>query len=375
MSNLYIFKVNKSGNIFRSRNLYHIEGKIHSSGRLFSASEYVNFLNNQKEDKFFLSYSNEDFFEKLAEPKKKKKEINEFKLVRVDLKFEEFNLQDKYRVIKKERFSDNLSKSNWYTKEEVKKILDLIKRDNKKKYRNPYVTIVENAKSVYDYVYSKNNIEEQEYLLSNKRKTALNEKSVKIGIEVDKKFNAEVIKKDFLLHVLKKISVIDNFKLVKNDNVCLIRTIIPLYDKNKFSLQEQEKLLKRVFPSINIQEGCFINRELLQGNPHINLIKKHKHNVIMSVIEKASIIGVIPVSLHYNALESALKNHKLDIIETNKIKSFLDRFILKIKNDNNEKNKVIHKEEPVNSNDIKNFIDSVKNRITGNKNKQNSPKK
>jgi len=375
MNNLYIFKVDKFGNIFRSRNLYNIENKMHSSGRIFSASEYVNFLNNEREDKYFLSYNNEDFFEKIAAKKNKSKNIDQSKLVRVDLKFEEFNLEKKYRIIRKKRFSDNLSKSNWMTKEEVKKILDVMKTENKKKSRNPYVAIVENAQSIYDYVYFGENIEEKEYLLNEKRKKTLNEKTNRIGEEVDKKFNANVIKKDFLLHVLNKISVVDNFKLIKNDNVCLIKTIIPMYDNNKLSIQEQEKLLKRVFPSINFKENTFENKEILHGNPDVNLVKKHKHNVIMSVIEKANILNIVPVSLHYSALDKALKNHKLDIIETTKIKSLLDRLISKVKqkevqSSQNDTNKDINNPE-----NIKGFLDKVGNRIFGNKVKQNGLKK
>lgn len=375
MNNLYIFKIDNSGNIFRSRNLYNIENKMHSSGRVFSASEYVKFLNNEREDKYFLSYNNEDFFEKIASKKNKSKNIDPIKLVRVDLKFEEFNLEKKYRIIRKKRFSDNLSKSNWTTKEEVKKILDVMKTENKKKSRNPYVAIVENAQSIYDYVYSSENIEEKEYILNEKRKKTLNEKTDKIGAEVDKKFNANVIKKDFLLHVLNKISVIDNFKLIKNENVCFIKTIIPIYDDNKLSIKEQEKLLKRVFPSINFKENIFENKEILNGNPHVSLVKKHKHNVIMSVIEKANILNIVPVSLHYSALDNALKNHKLDIIETTKIKSLLDRLISKVKqkeiqSTQNQTNKDINNPE-----NIKGFLDKVGNRIFGNKVKQNGLKK
>lgn len=360
MSNLYIFKIDKDGKIFKSRNLYNVEGKQHSSGRFFIASEYVNYLNSERDDKFFISYNGDDFFEKIDLPKKKIKNINENNVVRLDLKFEEFNLEQKYRIIRKSRFEDKLKKSSWVNKEDVRRYLEIIKRENKKKSRNPYISIVENAKSVYDYVYlEKDKIEEKEYLLEEKRKTRLLEKIEEISKEIDKKFNAEIIKKDFLLHVLNKIAVIDNFKLINNENICLIKTIIPKYDSDKLSINEQEKLMRRVFPSINFKEDHFINKEILNGNPHLNQVKKHKHTVIMSVLEKASILGITPVSLHYSALDKALKNHKLDIIETNKLKVFLDKLVTKVKNNDT------YVEQNVANNEIANFIDKVRSRVLG----------
>ncbi len=361
MSNLYIFKVDNKGNISRSRNVYNIEGKNHESGRIFSASEYVNFLNNERPEKFFLSYSNDDFFEKINERKPKKKSINDNKLVRVDLKFEEFKLENKYRIIRKSRFEDTISKSKWSSKEDIKKGLEVIRKENKKRSRNPYVTIVENALSLYQYVYHKDDtIDEREYLLEEKRKEELTKKTINVSKEVDKKFNAEVIKKDFLLHVLNKISVIDNFKVINNDNVCLIRTIIPIYDKNKLSIREQEKLIKRVFPSINFNNDVFSNNELLNGNPHINLIKKHKHAIIMSVLEKSSILGINPVSLHYSALDKALTNHKLDIIESNKLKIFLDKLLIKVKKQKEPLEQI--NASPI---EIVSFLDTVTRRVLG----------
>ena len=356
---LRIYKINKNNIIYRSKDIKELENYDLLNGKeIFRSSLLVSYFNVIDESHhYFVVHDDEELIEKIHEAKytnhKKKKLIDifpnkkpiiEFKyenkilsmkikknIEDYDLSFENFKESEKYRVVKRKRFSNNIVKSKWVSLNAANTIEKMIENKNKigKNGRNIEICYIESLEKRTNSIYRLKNRKEEYYVLRELKLDKLLEEKIENklyieGIKKDKETNFNKIKSMFLIHIFKNVRIKANFKTLQKEKwgekILLMETKIKEFDKNQFSIREQKMLLNRIFPSMVYSEShkIFFNEQRLKDNSTTYLIKNYKFNVLISIIKKAKEIGVLPNVHHYRLLDEALRNHNLKSIEKNR---------------------------------------------------------
>lgn len=356
---LRIYRITENNTIERSKDITNLEN-YENNKEIFRASlltEYFNVVDKTKH--YFVVHDDEELIEKIHEAKYKQPEKKKLKNIfpnkkplmffnyqdqeitmklkkdiqEYDLKFEIFNEKEKYRVIKRNRFSEEIIRSKWITLKAALTIKKMIEKNNElnKNERNIEVCSIESLEKRMNNIYRLKNKEEEHYVLREIKideiiELNLKNKLEKESIKKDDETNFLKIKSHFLIHILKNVRVKANFKTLQKEKwgekILIMETKIKEFNKNQFSLKEQKLLLNRIFPSMIYDESqqTFINEQRLKDNSSTYLIKNYKFNVLISIIKKSKDISVIPNKTHYKLLDEALRNHNLKSIEKTKSK-------------------------------------------------------
>lgn len=361
---LYIIKINNQNNIHISKDLSSLEN-YEEGKEVFKASLLVKYFNAiDKENKYFSVYEEdivETINEQLNKPKNKTKLRDllphgkpflnfkhQEKNIKMPLKrsiedynleFKKFDIKERYRVVKRRRFKNDVVKSKWVNKKTALKIQNIINKNNRYGLngRNIEVCLLENFEKRMNYIYKMKNRNDNYYILKeievdNRMEEILSKKVLEKSKIKDEKISFNKIKNEFLSHIFKNIKIKANFQALHKEKwgerVLLMETKIKEFNKDLFSIKEQKMLLNRIFPSMiyNEKTKSFKNEQRLKNNISSFLVKNYKFNVLMSIIKKARDIGIKANTKHYKLLEEALINHQLKGIEKNKTKSDLLKF-------------------------------------------------
>jgi hypothetical protein len=276
---------------------------------------------------YMFSYLNDN---DIIVKKNKSNKLKNVKKIIIDLKFENFDFNENYRIITCDRFSNIFKYSKWSNIEVAKKIVLKIKEYNKEKNRNIKIYEVENLQNRYISIYDKKRRETEYYLdresfLDNVLEDRIKNKKIIEGALIDKDINIDKIRLDFLTHLLKKIKIRANLKyIIKKESWeeerALIETIVPAYNKNLLSIEEQKALINRIFPSIQYINNFFYNNEILKEKPSIYNVNNHKLDIIVSIINKSKSAGFLVTNMHYDLMHEAVDNHDLRKLMNFKIK-------------------------------------------------------
>jgi hypothetical protein len=353
---LYIFKINEKNEIEKSKDLSNIEN-YKNDKEIFRSSLLTKYFNViDKNNYYFVIHDDEDLLEQINYfknnkpprnklitllPNKKpelfffdeglkkvmklKKDIKEY-----NLNFQKFEENKSFRIIKKQRFYNVVIKSKWITLNAAKIIKEKIEKNNinNKNGRNIESCYIESFSKRMKNIYKLKNRDESYYVLRESEldkeiENRINNKLIMRSEKQDKIINFNKVKSDFLCHIFKNIKIKTNFKTLHKEKwgekILFIETVIKEFNKDMFSIKEQQALINRIFPSMIYQENnkIFINEQRIKKNISNYLIKNYKFNIIISIIKKSKDIGIMPEIIHYKMLDEALHNHNLKEIERN----------------------------------------------------------
>lgn len=355
--NIHILKINNKKEIEISKNLYKEENYTDKEN-YFKASSLVKYFNAIDKEHIYISTYNlqeeillirnklQKDFNEIKQPillknllhkkspyinigketeklMKIKKNINEY-----NLNFKKLDLSENFIVFKTNRFNKKIEKSKIINKVQKNIFVDKTKKENKKT-RNITVYDLTSLESKFKYIYNTPDREEDYYIEREIKfeeiiKAKLEEKKEKEGLNKDKSINLEDIKLLFLKHIIKELNNKNNLKFNTkkeswNEELFYMSTKFSIFDTNKLSIKEQERLIKIIFPSIYVKNKNFINKDRLKEKPNNMIIKKYKINLFLSIIKNSKQLIEFLDNDFFEILETALQKHKIRISQTKQL--------------------------------------------------------